>query len=90
MTTNYSIMVETGNLVEVSPYNVTSGIAMDLSGTWFPVGIKGFDVIPTANLPAAGVANHGRIIIEDAGAGDRNIIIYVGTERFRIDGGAGF
>ncbi len=46
------------------------------------------DIIATANLPAAAVAQNGRIIIEDNGAGDRNLILYAGGERFRIDGGA--
>lgn len=48
------------------------------------------DVIATANLPAAGVSEDGRVIIEDAGAGDRNLIIYAGSQRFRIDGGVPF
>lgn len=47
-------------------------------------------VIATASLPAAGAGENGRIVIEDAGAGDRNLIIYAGGERFRIDGGAAF
>jgi hypothetical protein len=29
-------------------------------------------------------------VIEDAGAGDRNLIVYAGGQRFRIDGGAAF
>lgn len=45
-------------------------------------------VIATASLPAAATAMNGAVIIEDAGAGDRNLIIYGGGERFRIDGGA--
>lgn len=45
------------------------------------------DVVPTADLPAAGPSEDGRILIEDAGAGDRNLIIYAGGQRFRIDGG---
>lgn len=48
------------------------------------------DVIATASLPLAGADRDGRIIIEDAGAGNRNLIIYGGGERFRIDGGAAF
>ena len=47
-------------------------------------------VIATGSLPAAGAAQDGLIIIEDAGAGNRNLIIYGGGERFRIDGGAAF
>lgn len=46
------------------------------------------NVIATASLPVAGSTNDGKIIIEDAGAGNRNLIIYAGGERFRIDGGA--
>jgi hypothetical protein len=47
-------------------------------------------IIATASLPAAAASEDGSIIIEDNGAGDRNIIIYAGGERFRIDGGAAF
>lgn len=54
----------------------------------FPVGA--IPVIATASLPAAGASMNGTIIIEDAGAGDRNIIVYAGAQRFRIDGGASF
>jgi len=46
------------------------------------------EVIATANLPAAAAANNGRIIIEDNGTGDRNLVFYAGGQRFRIDGGA--
>jgi hypothetical protein len=45
-------------------------------------------VIATGSLPAAGAGEDGRVIIEDVAAGDRNIIIYAGAQRFRIDGGA--
>lgn len=45
-------------------------------------------VILTANLPAADANNDGLILIEDAGAGNRNIMIYAGGQRFRIDGGS--
>ena len=47
-------------------------------------------VVATGSLPAAAAAADGIIIIEDAGAGDRNLIIYAGGQRFRIDGGAPF
>lgn len=47
-------------------------------------------VIATASLPAAGATNDGLVVIEDAGAGDRNLIVYAGGQRFRIDGGAPF
>jgi len=47
-------------------------------------------VVATANLPAASSKEDGRTIIENAGAGDRNLIIYGGGQRFRIDGGAAF
>jgi hypothetical protein len=50
----------------------------------------GIRVVATASLPAASSDMNGSVIIEDAGAGDRNIIIYAGSQRFRIDGGAAF
>ena len=48
------------------------------------------DVVATGSLPAAAAAQDGRILIEDAGTGDRNVIIYAGGQRFRIDGGTAF
>ena len=54
----------------------------------FPVGA--IPVIATASLPAAAAALNGTIIIEDNGTGDRNLIIFAGGQRFRIDGGAAF
>jgi hypothetical protein len=50
----------------------------------------GTRVVATADLPAASSDMNGSVLIEDAGAGDRNIIIYAGAQRFRIDGGAAF
>jgi hypothetical protein len=32
----------------------------------------------------------GTILLEDAGAGDRNLILYAEGQRFRVDGGASF
>ena len=46
------------------------------------------DVVLTADLPSAGASVDGLILIEDAGAGDVNLIIYARGERHRIDGGA--
>lgn len=48
------------------------------------------DVIATASLPPPSADNDGRLVIEDAGAGNRNLILYGGGERFRIDGGVAF
>lgn len=58
----------------------------DASHTWRVY----HDVVATASLPAAGATMNGVVLIEDAGAGDRNLIVYAGGERFRIDGGATF
>jgi hypothetical protein len=44
-------------------------------------------ILPTANLPPAGAKENGRILIEDAGAGDQNLILYAGGQRFRLKGG---
>ena len=52
--------------------------------------VESIAVIATASLPAAAASQNGKIVIEDVGAGDRNLIIYAGGERFRIDGGAAF
>ena len=64
----------------------SSGSTQNISK--FPVGA--IPVIATASLPAAAAALNGTIIIEDGGTGDRNIIVYAGGQRFRIDGGAAF
>lgn len=53
-------------------------------------GSTKISVVATGSLPAAGAGQDGRILIEDNGAGDRNIVIYAGGERFRIDGGVAF
>ena len=45
-------------------------------------------VVATASLPAAASAQDGLILIEDNGTGDRNLVIYAGAQRFRIDGGS--
>jgi len=58
------------------------------SGGKCTIGFLATDVVLTASLPAAATAQDGRILIEDGGAGNRNLIIYAGGERFRIDGGA--
>jgi hypothetical protein len=55
----------------------------------FVNGLK-VDVVATGSLPAAGASMDGRVLIENVGAGDRNLIIYAGGERFRLDGGATF
>ncbi len=64
-----------------------------LNFSQFWTGVQEFDklkleVVLTANLPAAAAAKDGTILIEDGGTGDGNLIIYMGGERFRIDGGA--
>ncbi len=51
-------------------------------------GVYGIPVVARASLPAAGATQDGLIIVDDNGTGDRNLIVYAGGERFRIDGGA--
>jgi hypothetical protein len=48
------------------------------------------NVVPTANLPAAAAAQNGRVLVEDGGNNNRNLVLYAGGQRFRIDGGAPF
>jgi hypothetical protein len=57
-------------------------------GALIAEGNGGTNIVATANLPAASATQNGRILIEDNGTGDRNLIIYAGGQRFRIDGGA--
>lgn len=47
-------------------------------------------VVATASLPTAASSMDGTLIIEDGGPGDRNLVIYAGGQRFRIDGGSSF
>jgi hypothetical protein len=51
---------------------------------------NGLRVVLTADLPAAGALQDGMIVIEDGGAGNRNLVFYAGAQRFRVDGGAAF
>jgi hypothetical protein len=55
-------------------------------------GFAGFKVpiVPTASLPPAGPAQDGKLFIEDNGTGNRNVVLYAGGQRFRIDGGVEF
>ena len=52
-------------------------------------GLK-VDVVPTASLPGPGTSMNGRVLIENYGAGDKNLILYAGNKRYRINGGAPF
>ena len=88
----------------VGGYIITLGTAADIqliypsgativdNGNFYtgPTGRAKTQVVATASLPAANAAWNGFVLIEDAGAGDRNLIIYAGAQRFRIDGGAAF
>lgn len=47
-------------------------------------------ILTTVQLPPGGVNQNGRIVIEDAGPGDVNLIVYAQNVRFRIDGGTSF
>lgn len=70
--------------------NGASAFAVDSSGIVdAPVGLK-LPLVATASLPAAGAGMDRRALIEDAGAGNRNLIVYAGGERFRFDGGSPF
>jgi hypothetical protein len=60
------------------------------TGTQSLVAYSQQPVVATASLPAAAAVMDGTILIEDNGTGDRNLIIYAGGQRFRIDGGAAF
>ena len=48
--------------------------------------VLGAEVINTSSLPAAGAANDGRIVIENAGGAVRNLIIYSSGVRTRYTG----
>lgn len=48
------------------------------------------DTVPTVDLPAGSKTMDGRIIIEDAGAGAYNLVVYLNQTRRRIATGAIF
>lgn len=80
-----------GTMFEEVQSIYTGGAAVTMTAPAYHVGFaQGVRtaVLSTANLPAAAAAMDGQIVIEDNGAGDRNLIVYAGGERFRIDGGA--
>ena len=59
---------------------------VEAGGTLF--GNAGHPIVARASLPAAGASQDGLLIVDDNGAGDRNLMLYAGGERFRIDGGS--
>lgn len=92
--TNTILMYGTGHrLIGVTTDPNGGGDIADNSTAAVWLGVNGqskLEVVATASLPAAAAALNGRILIEDGGAGDRNLIFYAGGERFRIDGAAAF
>jgi Pectate lyase superfamily protein len=90
-----SIYIEAGaqnvRLINVSTNPNGGGDIVDNATGTLYVNVNGrtrHPVVPTASLPAAGVLEDGRILIEDGGAGNRNLVFYAGGQRFRVDGGA--
>jgi hypothetical protein len=80
------IIDTSGNELMIAKYGAWSASA----GGDAIAATLGTRVVATASLPAASSDMNGSVLIEDAGAGDRNVIIYAGAQRFRIDGGANF
>lgn len=60
-----------------------------VAGQWRPLR-GGLRTVATASLPAAGASMNGTILLENAGAGTQNLILYASGERHRISGGAAF
>jgi hypothetical protein len=91
----FTIKIDAG-ATNVRLVNITTdpngGGDIDDAGTdtvWVNVnGKTKHQVVATASLPDAATAEDGRLLIEDAGTGNRNLVFYAGGERFRIDGGA--
>ena len=72
---------------------LSTGIAPFVVSSRTPVvnlRVEGVDIVATGSLPAAGASQDGKVIIENVGAGDQNLIIYSNGQRFRINGGTGF
>jgi hypothetical protein len=78
-----------GSALDTNLYRASANI-LKTDDRFVAVGGVDTRVVATASLPAAGASMDGHVLIEDAGAGDRNLILYAGGQRFRIDGGAAF
>lgn len=61
----------------------TGVLSVGSAGVWEPVKAN---VITTANLPAAGATQDGRIVIENAGGGTISLVAYAAGVRFRFTG----
>lgn len=72
------------NVASFAPGVAAGIIAADANG----IAIKTFktDIIATANLPAVGATQNGKVLIEDAGSGNTNLIYYGNNHRYRITG----
>lgn len=80
--------IENALTLVLSARNQAAIITSDGANWWLDT--PRFPIVATASLPAAGAAQDGLVLIEDAGVGDRNLVIYAQGQRFRIDGGAPF
>lgn len=87
---DHQFYVGGNRLLSVNATAVSPGTTGQLLGTNAAQWRVYHQVIATASLPAAGASMDGAIIIENAGAGDQNVIIYANAQRFRIDGGTAF
>jgi hypothetical protein len=58
-------------------------------GNWVTInGRQRLAAVASGRLPRAGAAQDGTMLIEDAGRGRRNLVIYAGGQRFRVAGTA--
>lgn len=82
-------VVESSDAIE--RFHVRICVSYDDAGNvrWDTDREASLPVVLTASLPAASALDNA-ILIEDGGTGDRNLVIYAGGQRFRIDGGAAF
>src|SRR3990167_7959737 len=67
-----------------APFSVASRTVVD------NLRVEGVNIVAAGSLPAAGSSQDGKVVIENVGAGDQNLIIYSNGQRFRIDGGSVF
>ncbi len=52
------------------------------------VSMNSIPLVQRANLATAAAGMGSVVVIDDNGSGDRNLVLYAGGQRFRIDGGA--
>ena len=88
---NYALYDSLPNYEDKKPIpNTAYYVSMQAISSGDQMQRRRIPIIATRSLPDASPSMDGTVIIEDAGPGNRNMIIYAGGQRFRIQGGTPF